>query len=187
MTVEIFNNTDARYPAYLHERLREDAPKQLSAHGNLDLLVLPKTALFCSVRSPGHVVLATYDQAAKWRDSGRCIVSGFHSPIEKECLKILLRGTQPIIICPARSLTGMRISAEWQSAIETGRMLILSAFPDAPRRVTADVAARRNEFVAALADEAFVAHVEPGGKTEALQKRIVEWGVPFVIQGDNVL
>ena len=31
-----------------------------------------------------------------WRDEGRCIISGFHSPIEKECLLILLRGNQPV-------------------------------------------------------------------------------------------
>lgn len=69
------------YPAILSERLGTAAPATLSALGNLDLLSLPKTALFCSARCPGSAILAAYDQAARWRDEGRCIISGFHSPV----------------------------------------------------------------------------------------------------------
>ena len=102
MTTLTLKPDDSRYPTRLRERLGGYAPAQLSALGNFDLLALPKTALFCSVRCPGSVILTAYDQAATWRDAGRCIISGFHSPVEKECLQILLRGTQPIVICPAR-------------------------------------------------------------------------------------
>jgi len=52
---------NARYPARLHERLGANAPEQLSAFGNLGLLSLPKTALFCSTRCPGKVILTAYD------------------------------------------------------------------------------------------------------------------------------
>ena len=80
---------DTRYPARLRERLGDAAPAQLTAFGNLDLLALPKTALFCSARCPGVAILRAYDQVAKWRDEGRCVIGGFHSPVEKECLRIL--------------------------------------------------------------------------------------------------
>ena len=102
-----------RYPARLRERMGADTPPRLTALGNLALLALPKTALFCSARCPGKVILTTYDQAAKWRDAGRCVISGFHSPVEKECLQILLRGTQPIIVCPARVLP-QRVPLDWK-------------------------------------------------------------------------
>ena len=59
---------DARYPARLLERLGANATGHLSVPGNLDLLALPKTALFCSARCPGNAILRAYDQAAKWRD-----------------------------------------------------------------------------------------------------------------------
>ena len=160
---------DARYPARFHERLGANTPDPLSALGNLDLLALPKTALFCSARCPGHVILTAYDQAAKWRDAGRCVISGFHSPVEKECLKILLRGSQPIIICPARSLP-KRVPSDWKEPLANGRLLILSGFNERERRVTAELAARRNEFVAALADEVWFAHITPGGQLEQLTK-----------------
>jgi len=47
----------AEYPAHLLQRLGADAPPILTALGNLDLLALPKTALFCSARCPGNVIL----------------------------------------------------------------------------------------------------------------------------------
>ena len=174
MTPTVLNLADARYPARLRERLDEDAPAQLAALGNLDLLSKPKTAIFCSARCPGSAILATYDQAAQWRDAGRCIISGFHSPVEKECLCILLRGSSPIIICPARSLP-KRIPPEWRKPLAAGRLLILSAFHDIDRRVTADLAVRRNRIVAALADEHYFAHIAPGSHTERLAQEVFGW------------
>ena len=48
--------------------------------------------------------------------------------MEWECLGILLRGRQPIIWVPARSIIGMRLKPELQLAFKDGRLLILS-FP----------------------------------------------------------
>ena len=160
---------DTRYPARLRERLGDAAPAQLTAFGNLDLLALPKTALFCSARCPGAAILRAYDQAAHWRDTGRCIISGFHSPVEQECLRILLRGTPPLILCPARSLP-TRIPAEWQTPLADGRLLILSGFTAAEKRVTTELAIRRNVLVA---------HITPGGQSERLTHRLNVWSVPF--------
>ena len=166
------NPTDARYPAKCLDRLGDNAPKQLTALGNLDLLVLPRTAIFCSTRCPGSAILTTYDQAARWRDAGRCIISGFHSPVEKECLRILLRGSQPVIICPARSLEKLRLAVDWQIPLTAGRLLILSCFTGGNHRVTTSLAIRRNEFVAALADEVWFAHIVPDGKMQRLAHKI---------------
>ena len=158
--IRVLRAGDAGYPAILLTHLASAAPATLSALGNLDLLALPKTALFCSARCPGNAILAAYDQSAIWRDSGRCIISGFHSSVERECLRILLRGKQPIIICPARALP-KRIPPEWRQPLADGRLLILSAFPDTETRVTVALAHRRNEIVAALGDEAYFAHIAP--------------------------
>src|SRR5438067_8424657 len=127
MTPIALNVADARYPARLRERLGEDAPPELTGLGKFDLLALPKTALFCSARCPGKIFLTTYDQVAKWRDTGRGVISGLHSPVEKECLQILLRGSQPIIICPARALP-QRVPPDWKKPLTAGHLLIRSAF-----------------------------------------------------------
>lgn len=171
------------YPTALADRLGIETPRQLTALGNIDLLRLPKTALFCSAKCPGSAILAAYDRAACWRDSGRCIISGFHSPIEKECHSILLRGAQPIIICPARGIENMRMPGDWKAPLAANRLLILSPFSATHRRVTADLAACRNELVAALADEAWFAHITPGGQTERLTKLLADWQIPFSAAG----
>jgi len=133
--------------------------------GNPHLLNLPKTALFASTKCPGSVILPTYDQATRWREEGRCVISGFHSPVEKECLRILLRGTQPIILCPARNLPS-RLPREWRAPVSEGRMLILSPFAANESRVTADLADRRNKYVSSIADEVWIAHASHGGKLQ---------------------
>ncbi len=170
--------TDARYPVRLRERLGDEVPTQLTALGKLDLLALPKTALFCSARCPGDAILRAYDQAVRWRDEGRCVIGGFHSPVEKECLRILLRGDARVILCPARGMLE-RLPAQWAIAAAGGRMLILSGFAATERRVTADLAIRRNAFVAALADEVWFAHITPGGQSERLTHRLLVWHIPF--------
>jgi predicted Rossmann fold nucleotide-binding protein DprA/Smf involved in DNA uptake len=175
---------DARYPARLRKRLGEAAPAQLTALGNLDLLALPKTALFCSARCPGSVILSTYDQAAKWRDAGRCLISGFHSPVEQECLRILLRGASPIILCPARNLP-TQIPTPLKTPLAQGRLLMLSGFGATDKRVTADLAYRRNFLVAALADDAYFGHITPGGQSEQISNSLRSWRVPFFV-GHNV-
>jgi hypothetical protein len=91
--------------------------------------------------------------------------------VEKECLRILLRGPQPIIICPVRSLPN-RVPVEWQKPLADSRLLILSCFTDTEGHPTTDLAVRRNEFVAALADEFWFAHIAPGGQMEKLAKTI---------------
>jgi predicted Rossmann fold nucleotide-binding protein DprA/Smf involved in DNA uptake len=164
----------------LKELLGKDAPVRLWALGNYDLIKIPKSAFFCSNRCHGDAILASMDKARQWRDEGRCIISGFHSPIEKECLKILLRGRQPIIICPARSLEGMRVSVEWCNDIEAGRVLLLSPFDPSKRRLTSTLANERNRFVAAIADEVYFAFINPGGKTAPLAKQVSRWAIPIV-------
>ena len=62
----------------------------------------------------------------------------------------------------------MRLPAAWSAALGDGRLLLLSFFDEAVRRPTAASAAKRNAFVAALADRLLVAHAAPGGKTERL-------------------
>ncbi len=153
------------------QSLAESAAQKPIFHflGNPHLLNLPKTALFASTKSPGSVILPTYDQAARWREEGRCIISGFHSPIETECLNILLRGTSPIIICPARNLPS-RIPADWRMPLSDGRMLVLSACTASQSRITAELAIIRNEYVASLAQDVWFAHTSDGGKLQKSMK-----------------
>jgi predicted Rossmann fold nucleotide-binding protein DprA/Smf involved in DNA uptake len=158
--------------------LGEFAPPALYAIGPIALLAAHKTALFCSARCPGDVVLAAHDQAARWRDEGRCVIGGFQAPVEKDCLRILLRGRQPIVLCLARGAEGMRLPTGWKEQLAGDRLLVLSQFPASERRVTKDLAARRNQLAAALADEVVFAHIAPGGHLDELSRLVALWCVP---------
>ena len=167
-----------RWPADLEKRLGRDAPSRLWAIGKLEILAERKVGLFCSVRCPGNAILCAYDTARKFRDEGVTVVSGFHSPVEKECLRILLRGKQPIIVCLARALEKIRLPADWRRAVEAGRLLLISPFEKRPRRPTTGSAQLRNEIVAALSDEVLIIHAEPGGSVARISQMVDHWKVP---------
>ena len=153
----------------------------LSIIGNPSILYdADLTALFCSSRCPGDVILKMYDLSRAMRDAGVPVIGGFQSPMEKECLRILLRGDQPVVICPARGIENMRIPREWRKPLDEGRLLILSPFPSTLRRPTAASATQRNELVATLANRVLIAHAAPNGKTEALARRLAESGKPLI-------
>ncbi len=139
-----------------------------------------KTALFCSATAPTDVISNALNAAHCMCDKGVTVISGFHSPVERACLSILLDGKQPIIVCPARAISTMHIPDACRSAFEAGRLLFLSSFADPPRRVDRDSATKRNEFVAALADEAYLPHVSPAGLTAKIAEKLAEWKVPLV-------
>jgi hypothetical protein len=43
------------------------------------------------------------------RDAGIVMAGGFHSPMEQDCLDFLLRGNQPVVVCPAKGLAHVRL------------------------------------------------------------------------------
>ena len=172
------NPSHAHWPRHLAERLETAAPTRLWVIGNLEILAERKVGLFCSVRCPGNAILRAYDVAQKLRDEGVTVVSGFHSPVEKECLRILFRGNQPIIICLARAMEKLRLPVAWRPALDEGRLLVLSPFEKRPRRPTTESSQQRNELVAALADEVLIIHAEPGGSIEHVLESVERWKIP---------
>jgi predicted Rossmann fold nucleotide-binding protein DprA/Smf involved in DNA uptake len=178
--------TDTSYPVGLRTYLGDDAPEHIFALGSLDILRRKTLALFCSVKCPGNLILKTYDLARELRDAGVTVISGFHSPMEKECLALLLRGKQPVIWCQGKRLAARGLPKECAGPISEGRLLLLSPFDEKVKRATQETALFRNEFVAALADQVFVAHAVHGGKTEELCRKIVTWGKPLLtFSGDE--
>lgn len=73
----------------------------------------------------------------------------------------------------------MRLPSAYKKPLDQGRLLLLSPFSEKERRHAAELASRRNQFVAALATAIFVNHAEPVGKTEALCHQVLQWGKPL--------
>jgi len=137
--------------------------------GNKEILNLPKTAFLCSRQVPASVVLKCYDWAIAEREAGNCVISGFHSPLEKDVLHYLLKGTQPIIIALARGLK-IRVEAELKKPLDQGRLLIITPFEDSVKRVTIATAAIRNRMMIEIADKVVVGYASPGGQLDMLLK-----------------
>lgn len=148
--------------------------------GDLGVLNKRLIGFFCSVRCPGDIILKTYDFARVLRETDVTIVGGFQSPMEKEFLDMLLRGSASVVVCPARGLGNMRIPKSWKKPLDEGRLLLLSFFDDNIRRPTETIAARRNAYVATLASSLLIAHAERGGKTEKLCKDALARGKPVL-------
>ena len=183
--IERITQRDPNYPRQLRGYLKTEAPETIWARGNIALLTDREArlngdlwALFCSSRCPAQIILKAHELAQQFRASGVPTIGGYHSPVEKECLRVLLRGSQPIILCPARSIENMRLNPAWKGALTKERLLVLSIFDSKHRRSTAALAGQRNAFVAALADKICIAHASEGSKTLQFAQQVSEWGKP---------
>lgn len=94
--------------------------------------------------------------------------------MEKECLKIPLRG-----LATHHHLSGSFLApappAGVKKPLADRRLLVLSRFGPEQSRATSDNAARRNDLVAALADEVHIVYATPGGHLEQLSRRLRAW------------
>lgn len=170
---------DAAYPGQITAFLNRQAPDKVVVWGNRGWPVAAGQllALICSAKAPASTLLAVHDLAQQWRHGEQVIISGFHSPVEQEAFEILLRGPGHLIYCPARSLP-KRLKSTWRTALDDGRLTILSPFPDSVGRATKETAVYRNRFIAALADAVLIAYAYPGSSTEQLAKEVLGWGKP---------
>ena len=174
--VAVLNLRSPDFPAILSKATEGAGFSRFWAIGDVKILDTPLLGLLCSIRCPGRVIVQTYDLARALRDAGVPVIGGFHSPMEKECLDFLLRGKQPVVVCPARSIANMRMPTSWRKASNEGRLLILSPFPPKHGRISALLAEKRNRFVSLLADQFFVPYAALGSKTEQLCQDLLSAG-----------
>ena len=168
----------SRLPPALRRYSDADPTTTFTVRGNADLLTTRLVGFFCSESSPGDAILNTYDLALALRDADLTFISGFQSPMEKEFLTFVLRGSASIVICPARGIGSMRLPAAWRPPLESGRLLVLSCFGDKVRRPTRQTTAKRNALVANLAACLLVPHAAQGGKVEQLCQDALVQGTP---------
>jgi hypothetical protein len=139
--------------------------------GNNQLFDLHKTAFLCSRDIPASIVLKCYDWAIAQREAGNCVISGFHSVLEKDVLTYLLKGTQPVIVALARGMKA-RIEPEFKKPLEQGRLLIVTPFEQKHKRVTTRLALIRNAFMVELADEIVIGYAKLGGNIDRLIQQL---------------
>jgi hypothetical protein len=117
------------------------------------------------------VVLKCYDWAIEQREKGNCVISGFHSPIEKDVLHYLLKGKQPIILALARGLKE-KFEPKFEKPLEQARRLIITTFDKSVKRVSSQTAQIRNQPMTKLADQITIGYASLSGLLEELLKGI---------------
>jgi hypothetical protein len=150
----------------------------ISMRGSAALLTDKSIAFFCSQSCPGDVILKAQDWANARGADDAPVICGFHTPVERDVLRILLRGGAPVIHVLARALDGARLPAALRSAEKAGRALIISPFAATVSQTTARTAGQRNHYILTRAASALFAHATVGGKTEALAAEAIAMGLP---------
>jgi len=150
----------------------------IGSAGDAGILERPRLALLCSSKCPGNLILDLYELAKQFRQQGVTVISGFHSPMEEECLRILLRSPHPVIWCLARGLFKRipETPIDCRAAVAEGRLLIISPFKENITRVTAKTAQLRNRFIADFANALFIPHAAPGSRIETLARELLAEG-----------
>ena len=113
------------------------------------------------------------------------MVSGFHSPLEKDLLPILLRGDQPVVMCLARNLESYRISKNQKALIDKGQLLLVSpVFKQSQSRITLQTTQIRNLLIVQICSQVLIIHAEPGGSLDQLcQKWVADQRDVFALRG----
>ena len=162
--------------AWARTRTRPSEPPIASVAASV--LTRAPIAFFCSKACPGDIILKAQDWAnARGADSAP-VIGGFHTPIECDVLRILLRGAAPVTIVLARSAQGYRMSPALKAAVTAGTARIISPFPTTQIRTTATTAEARNRHILTLCRSVLFAHASPGGKTESLAREAAMLGLP---------
>ena len=133
--------------------------------GNKDLLDRELVAFFASRKATPHDTQLALQWAESICQTDKVVISGFHSPIERAVLAILLAKHHPVIVALGRSLY-RRIPPHLQRAHDEGRLLFLT-FRD-HLRTSFTTSQQRNWVVADLASELIFAPFEPSSQLSTL-------------------
>lgn len=123
--------------------------------GNRELLNLKKVGFLASRKISTLSVLPTLDWAMQVsRQTDIAVVSGFHSKMERDVLKLLLQGQCGIIVVLARGMY-RKLPKQYEEAMSQNRLLIISYEKESITRVSELSAHKRNDYVRQLSDELY--------------------------------
>jgi predicted Rossmann fold nucleotide-binding protein DprA/Smf involved in DNA uptake len=103
-------------------------------------------------------------------------VSGWHSPLEEEALRILLAHEAIIVLCVAKSLDRFTPSMGVESRVTDGKALILTHCSTKAKRITRNASLRRNELIVELAKILLVLSAPEGSASLNLAKSVLRRG-----------
>ncbi len=169
-------------PSLCAHRIGLKSAARIVGVGETTLLAKPLLGLIASRECPGNVLIETLEHVPEWVKAGRVLVSGFHSPLEQQVLRSVLRRKGRVVKVLARGLdpdrSYLRLTPEEGLALRESRLLVISPFGSDVTRTTRVTSLQRNQFVLALSDKTVVPHVRSGSPMEGLLRDFKDRIVP---------
>jgi predicted Rossmann fold nucleotide-binding protein DprA/Smf involved in DNA uptake len=110
-------------------------------------------------------------------------IGGWHSPLEEEALRVLLRAQARIVCCIAKSLERFVPSEDISSIVVGGRGLLLTHCSPRARRISRDASLKRNEVFLNLAKALLVLSAPPRSASAKLAEVALKLSKPvFAIE-----
>jgi predicted Rossmann fold nucleotide-binding protein DprA/Smf involved in DNA uptake len=141
--------------------------------GNKDLLDRELVAFFASRKATPHDTQLALQWAESICQTDKVVISGFHSPLEKEILNYLLERRHPVIFALGRALY-KKVPPHLQSPFDEGRLLFVS-FRGYSRH-SWNSAQIRNWSVSNLAEEVYFTQFDETSSLSTLHYTFKHYG-----------
>jgi len=105
-------------------------------------------------------------------------ISGWHSPMEDEALRILSANSVRIVFCLSKALNRFRPSLQVKNEINDGRVLLLTHCSLKAKRISRDASLRRTHLVVGLAATVLVLSAPEGSASLELARSALRQGKP---------
>ena len=137
------------------------------------------TAFFWTPKTPAMVSLQLFDIVDAMHEARLPIIGSFQTQQETGWMKTVGRGGQPIVFCPALDIFNMNFPLDemWFER----RAIVVTPRSFAIRKPNAAMREERDEVIAALAEQVFIAHAPPKSKLESLARRLLSKGKPVFL------
>ncbi|MBI4487690.1 MAG: DNA-processing protein DprA [Deltaproteobacteria bacterium] len=176
LRIEEIQRKSAIHPAEL--QIFFNKPPRLWCVGDVSLLDNKLLGIVSARRIEPDLALATLELLQQLASLEITFISGWHSPLEEEALRILLTQPVRIIFCLAKSLNKFLPLPEIKSLLNEGRALVITHCSPKAKRISRDASLRRNHLVIALAKAVLVLSAPDGSASFKLAKAAIGLGKP---------
>jgi predicted Rossmann fold nucleotide-binding protein DprA/Smf involved in DNA uptake len=156
-------------------------PSRLWGVGDAALLNCPLLGIVSARQVDSDLAAKTaplLEQLASLKDLA--FIGGWHSPMEKEVLQILLQQEAKIVLCIAKSLDRFIPSIAIETRITEGKGLILTHCGPNAKRITRNASLRRNELIAELTKALLIVSAPEGSASLTLAESALRRGKPVL-------
>ena len=103
-------------------------------------------------------------------------VSGWHSRLEQEALRVVLERNAALVFCVSKALDRFKPGGALESHLAAGKALLLTHCSPRAKRITREASLRRNELVLALARAVLVLSAPPASSSLQLARSALHAG-----------